>query len=1113
MRRRIPSLAGLLTAMGVVLALGPQARAQTLGEITGVITDTSGGVVQGATVTATNAATNATRTTRTNNAGIYSFPALPPGTYSVKAERSGFKPTTRTGVELHVQQTARIDFRLVVGNLEDAVEVTGTTVLNTENVTLGTVIENKRIVELPLNGRNFLQLTATAPNVSFGFADAGQAGARQGGSRASQNISVAGQRSMFNRFTIDGIENTDVNFNTYIVLPSVDALQEFKVQHGIFPAEFGRATSQINVSTKSGGNDFHGAFFGFLRDDKFDAKPYAFTATPPAEQPFRLKQFGGTLSGPVWLPGIYKGKDRLFFMANYEGLREDRTVQGLYSVPTAAMRNGDFSALSSLIFDPNTRVRGPDGIIRAQPFPGNVIPRDRIHPTSLQLLEFYPAPNIGTGLSSNYQNEQDRQLEKDQFTGRLDFIESAASNWAARFSWGDETQITPALYLNGSKLLTTVKQLMVSNTRVLASNKVNELRFGYNSFFNSIGTELAFERDVVGELKIPGVDSPPDVAWGIPSIGISAFSGFGDSTEGPYVNRNKTFQIVDNFSWTTSRHSLRFGGEVRIDQYNQVGNQFARGSFAFEGQATQNPASPAGTGNSFADFLLGHCRRCEKSVTLAEATFRATSFAVYIDDTWKVSSRLTLNAGLRYELTPPWFDENGTLINAHLPAYDTTPNVQDPARHPTLIRIGSGDFYEGTLLRFNPAIRTARDGRLGDRLVATDHNDFAPRLGLSWSPTTKWTIRAGLGVFYSQDTGNPRFDMARNLSGRRRDESNADFPDLTWDQLFRNLSGTVQINNPYVLAHTYDRKTPYAVQYLLNFQRELGNTVAEVGYLGSFSRNLESLRAFNESLPGATGSVLSRAPYPEFGRIQVVNNTGKGSYHGLSVKLQRSHRKGLSYLLGYTFSKSIDTASAIRNHNGDTLFPQNSYDLEAEKALSSFHVAHRVVGSFLYELPFGSSDEGGVVNALLGGWQLSGIVTAQSGFPITVVAGRDQSNTGAGFDRPNATGQDPVLPNSERTPERWFNTDAYVLQPFGTFGNVGRNTLIGPGLFLADISLIKNIRLKAGHTLQLRAEAFNATNHPNWANPNTSRVSNNFGRITGTRTNMRELQFGVKYIF
>jgi hypothetical protein len=1106
-------------ALAVLALLGRAggAHAQTLGEITGVVRDVSAGVVAGAKVTAVNTATNAGRSTTTNTAGVYSIPALPPGTYVVKAEQAGLKTATRSDVEVHVQQTVRVDFQMEVGNLQEAVEVTGSSVRNTEDVTLGTVIDNKRIVDLPLNGRNFLQLVATAPNVSFGFQTAGQAGARQGGTRSEQSISVAGQRSNFNRFTIDGIENTDVNFNTYIILPSVDALQEFKVQHGIFPAEFGRAATQINVSTKSGGNQFHGAGFGFLRDDKFDARRYAFTSSAPRKQPFNQKQFGATLSGPVWVPGMYKGTDRLFFMANYEGLRERRTVEGLYTVPTAAMRNGDFSAFSNPIYDPATRVRGPDGRITAQPFPGNIIPASRIHPTSRQLLEFYPAPNLGTGLGTNFQNEQDRRTDKDQITGRLDFVESSRSNWAARFSWGDETQIAPALYLNGTKLLTTVKQLMLSNTRVVSSSKVNELRFGFNKFFNSIGTELAFTRDVVGELKLPGVDSPPEVGWGIPSISVAGFSGFGDSTEGPYVNNNKTFQLVDNFSCTLSRHSLRFGGEMRIDQFNQVGNQFARGSFAFEGQATQNAASPAGTGNAFADYLLGECRRCEKAVALATAKFRANSYALYVDDTWKVSPKVTLNLGLRYELTPPWLDENGTLINAFVPAFDNTPNVQDPSRHPTLVRVGSGDFYEGTLLRFNPAIQVARDGRLGERLVATDYNDFAPRLGVAWSPNAKWTVRTGAGIFYSQDTGNPRFDMARNLSGRRRDESNADFPDLNWDHLFRNLSGTVQINNPYVLANIHDRRTPYSFQYLLNVQRELGRTVVELGYLGSQSRNLESLRAINESLPGATGTVLSRAPYPEFGRIQEVSGHGEGSYNGLSVKVQQRPTHGLSYLLGYTWSKSIDNASAIRNQNFDTLFPQNSYDTDAERALSSFNVSHRFVGSFLWDLPFGEGRrflaKGGALGRILGGWELSGILTAESGFPITIMTGRDQSNTGAGFDRPNATGQSWELPASERNPDHWFNTGAFALQPFGTFGDVGRNSIIGAGLFVFDLSLIKNVRIAREHTLQLRLESFNVTNHPNWGPPNNTLVSSAFGRITGTRTNMREVQFGVKYIF
>jgi hypothetical protein len=387
--RGLRSLFVAITSVVVVLAAVPRVGAQTLGEITGVVVDTAGGVIPGATVTVTNVATNAARTTTANHVGVYNFPALAPGNYTIRVDFAGLQSVTRSGVELHVQQTIRIDFRLEIGGLEEAVEVIGVSLRNIEDVTLGTVIENKRIVELPLNGRNFLQLTATAPNVSFGFSDAGQAGARQGGARAAQNISVAGQRSMFNRFTIDGIENTDVNFNTYIILPSVDALQEFKVQHGIFPAEFGRATSQINVSTKSGGNEFHGALFGFLRDDKFDGKPYSFTSSPPDKQPFSQKQYGGTISGPVWIPGAYKGTDRLFFMANFEGYREDRTVQGLYSVPTAAMRAGDFSALGQ-IFDPSTRVMTASSGL--SPFPATSSRRIASTPRHSSFSSSIPSP-------------------------------------------------------------------------------------------------------------------------------------------------------------------------------------------------------------------------------------------------------------------------------------------------------------------------------------------------------------------------------------------------------------------------------------------------------------------------------------------------------------------------------------------------------------------------------------------------------------------------------------------------------------------------------------------------------------------------------------------------
>lgn len=1168
MRKR--TLAQLWLYLLLALLCGLPAAAQTSGEITGVVTDTSGAAVSGATVTVTNAATGAMRQVTTNDEGVYNFPSLQPGAYKLRVEQQGFKAAVRDNIELQVQQVARIDISLEVGAVGETVVVTGgAPLLAQESTTVGTVIENKRIVDLPLNGRNFLQLVATAPNVSFGFTSAGQANARQGGTRANQNISVAGQRSYFNRFTIDGIENTDVNFNTPIILPSIDALQEFKVQTGVYPAEFGRASTQINISTKSGTKEYHGAAFEFLRNDVFDARIYDFTgkrAKDAKKDPLRWNQYGYVLGGPVWLPKKlfgpfgYDNRERAFFMTNFEGFRERRTGLGRYNLAPAAFRTGDFSGLLNpaftgnacsgkslrtanasgnrcdpaqplvldalgreitigAIYDPLTR-RSVNGKLVADPFPNNVIPTGRFHPTSVKLLEFYPTPNLfpnGFGQSFNHEQPQGSLTDRDQFIARGDFIESIKSSWSGRYSWTDEQQVSPGLKLNGQKILTNAKQVMVTNTRTFRATKVNEARFGYNQFFNSLGRELANSRDVVGELKIPGVNSGPPITWGIPSIPLQGLSGFGDSSEGPYVNNNKTFQVVDNFSWTLGSHAVRFGAELRWDQYNQVGNQFPRGEFLFEANATSNVGA-ANTGYSFADYLLGYCKRCEVSVSLAQAEFRAFSKYFYIDDSWKVTPKLTVNLGLRYEYTPPWFDKTGRLVNIYVPYNDNTPNVQDPSRHPVFIRMGSGDFYEGLTLRFNPAIRVARDGRMGERLIQDDRNDFAPRIGIAYSPTNKWTIRTGAGLFYAQDTGNPRFDMARNLAGRRRDESTPDQIDLTLSQPFRNLGGTVVVSTPYVLGNIYNRRTPYVIQYMLNVQRELGgNMLLEVGYLGSVGRKLESLRAFNEAIPGS-GPVSSRQPYPEFGRIQEVDGSGKSNYNGLSVKVERRFSAGLSFLTGYTWSKSIDNASAIRSHDSDTLFPQNSYNLAAERALSSFDVRHRFVGSTTYELPIGRGrrflDRGGVADVVLGGWQVSSILTLQTGFPLTIMTGRDQANTGGGFDRPNiVAGQDVNLSRDERNANRWFNTAAFALPAFGTFGNSGRNIVIMPGVVQWDASLLKNFHFTENKSLQFRFEVFNAPNHKNLGNPDRSFVSSSFGKISGTRTNMREMQFGLKFLF
>jgi hypothetical protein len=1113
----------ILALVVVCVFLACPSFAQTLGTIGGEVRDSSGAIVPGATITATNKATNATREAQSNTSGEYNFAAMQPGVYDVKAELPGFRTVTQA-VELQVAGAARLNFKMEVGELAESMVVSAVApLISTENATVGTVIENRRIVELPLNGRNYLSLVALSPNVSAEFAGAGQAGDRQGGTRSQQQLSISGQRREFNYFTLDGVDNTDVNFNTYIFLPSVDALEEFKVQTGIYSAEFGRAASQVNVVTKSGSNNLHGSVFEFHRNDALDSRPYAFTAAQAAQRkaPFKWNQYGYTAGGPVW-------RNKLFFMSNFEGYKDRKQSQTNFTVPSVAMRNGDFSSLATPLLDPATCV--VVGSTRnCSAFPNNQIPANRIDPVSKKLLEFYPEPNAA-GATLNYVSLQNRVINKNQYTQRMDFVQSSASTWMGRYSYGQEDEVQPALKLNGTKLLNHIHQVMLGNTRTLGPTVVNEFRFGYNYFFNTFGRELAFERDVVSELAIPGMVSIPPEAWGIPSVGVTGYSSFGDNTEGPYTNRNSVFEVIDNVSWIRGKHAFKAGGSLRMDKFNQVGNQFPRGGFGFNGTATSATATPANP-NAFADYLLGYIRQSELAVALATAQFRALSQSYYFTDTWRMTSNMTADLGIRYEYTPPWLDKSGTLMNAYLPAYDSMPNVQDLSRHPVLVRIGQGNFYENSPIRFNPAIQTARDGRLGGRLINDDKLNFAPRVGWAWTPTSKYSVRAGAGIFYMQDTGNPRFDMARNAAGRRQDTSNPLGTMLTWKSPFLGGSDTgnacnvapplVCISNHYVLGNMYDRRTPYMFQYLFNIQRELGRSTAlEVGYLGSRSHRLERMFDRNEVVPANpavdSSSVQLRRPYPEFTKVQEIGNVAEAKYNSLAVKLTRRLDNGLSALVGYTYSKSTDNGSGIRVLNGDPLFPQNSNCFECEWGLSVFDVRHRLVSSILYELPFGEGKpfaKDGLGSALLGGWQISTIISKSGGFPRNITSGSDRSNTGAGYDRANLVpGQDPNA--GPQTIQQWFNTNAFALNAPGTYGNAPRNIVIGPGIFNFDSSIIRNFRMRGGKSLQFRLETFNLFNQPVWNDPVISMANAaTFGTITSTRKPMREVQVGLKFNF
>ncbi len=1105
-------------------------EAQNFGEITGTITDQSGAAIEGAAITITSAATNQVRRVVTNNSGAYSAPYLVPGVYTVTATNVGFKSADRPGVDLQVGAVARINFGLEVGDSTQHVEVTaGAPLLSTESTALGTVIENRRIVELPLNGRNYLQLVALSPNVTTEGGAGGSSGL-QGGERSRTSFSIAGQRLEYNRYTLDGIENTDVNFNSYIIQPSIDALQEFKVQTGVYSAEFGRATSQISATTKSGANQFHGTAFEFLRNNVFDAKEWR---QDGQQNPFRRNQFGFTLGGRLL-------RDKLFFMSNFEALRDRKTLQQTASVPTLAMRGGDFSGQERAIFDPSTRVftTNEQGVVRAvsaTQFPNNAIPRSRMNPIALKLLEFYPEPTVpGNSILRNYVRNVSRPISAEQFNQRIDWTQSSSSNWFGRYSWGDEYQgDSPAFETIAGRVETRVYQAVLSNTRVFGVTKVNELRVGYNHFSNDRLGHFAGIRDVADELDIVGLNPANPASWGVPAIGLgNGLNSFGGGE--PFVTRNHTFQVLDNFSWVSGRHTIKFGGEVRRDRYNQLGNQKAPGEFLHTGRATFDPTNRNATGHAFADFLVGEVSEAARALQVANGMLRASAFYAYVQDDWKITPRLTLNLGLRYENTRPWKDKYRGIMNVQM--FD--PGVGGggllPAGQtqvPILTRPGSGDFYEGLNFRFHDGIPIqAGDQYIGRSLVNPDNNDLAPRIGVAFSPTDRWTFRTGFGLFYTKDSGNVVFDMTRNLAGRglfnsdeERRNSNLSDPWASQRSTFNctGWTGTC-LGPPQILGNIVGRRTPYVMQWLFNIQRQLTDDVAvEVGYQGNGGRKLERFRTYNQAIlkTGLDDSrtIAQRSPWPAYGRIQQVDGSVNSNYNALSGKLQQRFSRGLSYMVAYTYSKAIDGGSALRTNSGDRLWPINSYDLANERGRSQFHVGQRFVSSALYEFPFGRGRmfiNSGILEKVIGGWQLGGILTLSGGTPINVGAIGDSFAVGGLGNSIHATGLSPI-PASQTVGQFWniaaFNANDPSLSYLA--GNVGSRVLTTPGFQQLDASLTKNIAIREGHLLQVRWEAFNSTNHPNWNAPSTdARNAATFGKVVAART-MREMQLALKYIF
>ncbi|MCA1615964.1 MAG: TonB-dependent receptor [Acidobacteria bacterium] len=1056
-----------LIALFVSAALLSQASlsAQThRGTIRGTITDQQGAVIRGAAVKLVNVATNDTRAIESGEDGDYALASLPAGTYRLEVGAANFKQSARE-IGLQVNQEFRADVTLAVGPLAERIdEDSGADLLRpqTESASLSTVIEERQVTQLPLDGRNYLDLALLVPGaVPNAFGSAGSV-------RGDFSFSVNGAREDANNFLLDGVYNVDPKLNTFAVRPPVDGIREFEVLSGAYDASFGRnGGAQINVVTKSGTNEFHGTAYEFHRNAALDARNFF----APADQPdpkYIRNQFGFSFGGPL-------RRDRTFFFGDYEGTRVREGITRVTNVPTLAERQGDFS--QSLTGCPRNPFTG-------QPFAGCVVPREFQHPVGRAIANLYPLPNRAVPFA-NFVSSPVSRDRNDHFDVRVDHFVSDRSQLNARYSFGDRELFEPftgptfsLLPGFGDFVPRRSQNFLLSETHLFSPRLVNEARFAFNRVAQSV-TQEGRGRSLNREVGLPELSSNPR-DFGLSFITVGGFSPLGDEFNNPQASTTNTFQFNDNASYVRGGHLLKFGFDFRHARQDAFRDVQSRGFLTFTNQLL--------TGNPLADLLLGFPTITGGARVDNPQRLRTESYNFYANDSWRVTPRLSLTAGLRYELNSPPVDE------------DDRANVYDLATR-SLVQVGTNGVPRGG--------------------YETDKNNFAPRVGLAYTLGDDTAVRAGYGVYYDQSALAPGEALYFN---QPYFTLSLFFP-LGPQQLI-SLSDPFPQNFPFqlpatALAFQRDLSTPYMQHWNANVQRQLGrNRVLEVGYVGSKGTKLLASRDINQPAQASPVSPNPR-PNPFFADINLVESRASSSYHSLQARLQQRLTDGLALLASYTYGKSIDDASSFFTSAGDPNFPQNSYDTRQERARSNFDVRQRLSVSYSYDLPFGRGrrfgDDHGFLSTLLSGWQTNGVVTLQTGRPFTIalLSDIDQSNTGRsnlGFganDRPDVVG-DPRL--SHRTPERWFNTAAYAFPAFGTFGNSGRNTLDGPGYRNVNASLVKHTRLTESASLQLRAEAFNLFNHPNFDLPDNFLGSPTFGQIRSAQS-PRHLQFGVKLLF
>jgi len=1087
--------AAAVLAAALLLSAAAVCAQMNTAEITGQVKDPSSALIPGATVVATMAATQQKYTAVSNDSGQFLLAQLPVGEYTVTVTATGFKQAVQEHVVLHVGDHARQDFELQVGAQEQQVTVQATgALLQVESAEIKDVIQNEQVVDLPLKGREFLELAVLSEGV------VNPPGGTRGDSLQQTGllINIMGNRTGHNLFLVDGVSVTDEYFNNVALSPSVDDVSEFNMEKTNYNAEFGgKSGGVINVITKSGTNNLHGSAYEFLRNNIFDAANF-FTPAGQSAPPFRENQFGGALGGPVV-------KDKTFYFVNYEGQRIRKSLSQLFNVPTAAERTGDLTGLISGFTDPATGVSFTGGNL-------NRDPNFRANAAAQALLAKLPNPNASG--NNNLLSIAQQSVDTNQYNARMDHQFSLKDNAFARVSIFDAHQFDPfgSSVLNeallpgfGRALRTHSVNLAVGETHTFSATLVNEFRFGWLRVSGGQGDPNA-GNPFASQVGLQGI-SPNPADMGYPQVNLSGEFTTVGTAAGFNTRTNRNFEFFDNVLWHRGTHTFQFGGYFFHLSFNPAFPNNARGTYTFNGSAT-------GTGSPLADFLFGFPSQAQVGIGEGAENAHTNWAHFYIQDGWQITPRLKLDAGLRYEY-------NSNLVADTNQTSDISYNLTSPTSANAQFVV-AGDLSNlpptaaalAALVPSSIPIVSSSSAGWNNSLLRTRPVRFSPRIGLAWNvPNSHDTVvRAGYGVYTNQAAYSVLQNLAENIPF---------FLNKTVNNSATLCSGARCTTNTILAQNTIGAIGANSVNH--NFSVEYNevwnlavqtpvtkNTSVTVEYVGSRTVHADSSTAVNLPPPGGS------RPNPNLNSFTTIRWDGWADFHALTLKATRRFTHSLSFDAGYTWSHSIDDASDAGTTNAEFNLPQNIYanNLALEKADSSFNRRHRVTANAVYDLPFARKSSGWL-HRVVGDWRASGNLVVQSGAPFTVnlSPANDPANIGLvngnNLQRPNLSGD----PNSgAKTPQAWFNTSAFFLPSALTFGNTPRNNVIGPGQADLDTSLQKEEALYESTRLQFRFDMFNLLNHPNLNLPGRIFGSSNFGVISSAQ-DPRELQFALKLLF